>query len=84
MYDDTKKKHKLETMEINGKFPRNTEELFRLRIHNKTLLMKIKKIKNSQKMEASNEYLEGRILKQQEENHCLRNINQEQRNKSRS
>ena len=28
-------------------------------------------------MELSNEYLEGRILKRQEENHCMRNLNQE-------
>ena len=28
-------------------------------------------------MELANEDLEGRILKQQEKNHCLRNLNQE-------
>ena len=58
-------------MKINGKLGSNTEELFQLRIHNKTLLTKIKKLKNSQKMELSNENLKGRILKQQEENHRL-------------
>jgi len=62
-YDDTKKKHKLEIAKINGKLASNTEELFRLRIHNKTLLTKIKKLKNSRKMELFNEDLEGRILK---------------------
>ena len=54
-YDDTKKKHKLEIAIINGKLASNTEELFQLRIHNKTLLTKIKKLKNSRKMELSNE-----------------------------
>ena len=39
--------------------------------------MKIKKLKNSRKMELSNEDLEERIIKQQEENHRLRNLNQE-------
>ena len=34
-------------------------------------------LSNSQKIELSNEDLEGRILKQQEENHRLRNLNQE-------
>ena len=72
-----KKKHKLEIAKLNGKLASNTEELFRLRIHNKTLLTKIKKLKNSQNLELSNEDLEGRIIKQQEENHHLRNINQE-------
>ena len=72
----TKKKHKLEIVKINGKLASNTKELFRLRIHNKKLLTKIKKLKNSRRMELSNEDLEGRILKQQEENHHLRNLNQ--------
>ena len=64
-------------MKINGKLASNTKELFRLRIHNKTLLTKMKKLKNSQKMELSHEDLEGRMLKQQEENHHLRSLNQE-------
>ena len=64
-------------MKINGKLASNTEELFQLRIHNKTLLKKIKKLKNSRKMEPSNEDLKGRILKHQEENHHMRNLNQE-------
>ena len=51
-------------MKIIGKLANcNTEELFRLRIHNKTLLMKIKEVKNSQNMELSNGDIEGRILK---------------------
>ena len=54
-YEDTKKKHMLEIAKINGKLVSNTEEQFRLRIHNKTLLMKIKKLKNSRKMKTSKE-----------------------------
>ena len=42
-YGDTKKKHKLEIAKINDKLASNTKELFRLRIHDKTLLTKIKK-----------------------------------------
>jgi len=44
-YDDTKKKHKLEIAKFNSKLANSTEDLFRLRIHNKTLLTKIKKLK---------------------------------------
>ena len=73
---DIKKTHKLEIKKINDNLASNTEELFRLRICNNTLLTKIKKLKNSRKMELSNEDLEGRILKHQEENHGLRNLNQ--------
>ena len=64
-------------MKINDNLASNTEELFRLRIHNKTLLMKIKKLKHSRKIELSNEDLEGRILEKEEENQHLRNLNQE-------
>ena len=39
-YDDNKKKHKLEIVKFNCKLASNTEELFQLRIHNKTLLTK--------------------------------------------
>ena len=39
-YDDIKKKHKLEIKKINDNLASNTEELFQLRIHNKTLLTK--------------------------------------------
>ena len=67
-YDDTKEKHKLEIAKINGKFASNTEELFRLRIHNKIVLTKIKKLKNSWKMEPFNEDLKGIILEKEEEN----------------
>ena len=67
----------METNKINDNLTCNTEELFRLRIHNKTLLTKIKKLKNSRKMELSNEDLEERIIKQHGENHRLKNLNQE-------
>ena len=69
--------HKLENKKINGNLASNTEELFRLRIHNKPLLTKIKKLKHSRKTELSNQDLEGRILEKEEENERLRNLNQE-------
>ena len=53
------------------------EEIFRLKNHNKTLVTKIKKLKNNWKIEHSNENLEGKILEKQEENHRLINLNQE-------
>ena len=58
----------------------NTEEIFRLRNHNKTLITKIKKLKNNSKREHSDEDLEGRILEKQEESQCLNNHNQELEN----
>ena len=39
--------------------------------------MKIKKLKHSRKTELPNEDLKGRILKKEEENQPLRNLNQE-------
>ena len=67
-YDDIKKTHKLENKKINDNLASNTEELFRLRIHNKTLLTKIKKQKHSWKTKLSNDDLERRILEKEEEN----------------
>ena len=61
-YDDNKKAHQLEIKRINNNLASNTEELFRLRIHNKTLLTKIKKLKHRRNTKPSNEDLEGRIL----------------------
>ena len=58
----------------------NTEEIFQLRNHNKTLITKIKKLKDNNKREHSREDLEGRILEKQEENQCLNNRNQELQN----
>ena len=76
-YDDIKKAHQRENKKISYNLASNTEELFWLRIHNKTLLTEIKKLNNSQKTEISNEDLEGRILEKEEENQHLRNLNQE-------
>ena len=67
----------MEIKKINDNLASNTEELFQLRIHNKTLLTKIKKLKHSRKIELSNEDLEGRILEKEEENLRIRNLNQE-------
>ena len=48
----------LHKLKINRKLASNTEELFQLRIHNKTLLTEFKKLKNSQTMELFHEDLE--------------------------
>ena len=72
--------HKLELTKVNKVLSSNTEEVFRLRNHNKTLITKIKKLKTSSKREHSGEDLEGRILEKQEENQCLNNCNQELEN----
>ena len=66
VYEDIKKTQKRENKKINDNLASNTEELFQLRIHNKTLLTKIKKLKHSRKTELSNEDLEGRILEKEE------------------
>ena len=76
-YDDMKKTHKLEMTKINNVFSSNTEEIFCLRNHNKTLITKIKKLKDSSKREHSSEDLKGRILEKQEENQCQKNLIQE-------
>ena len=46
-YDDSKKTHKLELTKVNKVLSSNSEEIFRLRNHNKTLVTKIKKLKSS-------------------------------------
>ena len=74
--DDSKKVHKLEITKVNNTLTSNTEEIYRLRNHNKILVAKIKKQKHSLKEEKSNEDLEGRILENQEENQCLKNLSQ--------
>ena len=76
-YNDIRKAHKLEITKNNNTLTSKTKEVFRLRNHNKTLVTRIKKLKNSQKVEHSNEDFEGKILEKQEENHSLRNLNQE-------
>ena len=55
----------------------NSEEIFRLRNHNKTLVTKIKKLKSSRKTEQSMEDIEGKLLDKQEENHCIRRHNED-------
>ena len=67
-YDDNKKTHKLKLTKVNNVLSSNTEEIFQLRNHNKTLITKIKKLKNNNKKENSNEDLEGRIMEKKEEN----------------
>ena len=61
-YDDMKKKNKLEMTKINNVLSSNTEEIFHLWNHNKTLIRKIKKLKHGSKREHSSEDLKGRIL----------------------
>jgi len=77
---DSKKEHKLEIAKSNKIISNNSEEIFRLRNHNKTLITKIKKLKNNSKREQSGEDLEGKLLEKQEENQCLINSNQELHN----
>ena len=60
--DGSKKEHKLKIRKVNNTLIRNTEEIYRLRNHNKILVAKIKKLKHSRKKEQSNEDLEGRVL----------------------
>ena len=67
----------MQITKINKVLSSNTEELFRLLNHNKTLITKIKKLKHSRKKEQSNEYLEERVLENQEENQRLKTLNQE-------
>ena len=74
---DSKKEHKLEIAKSNKIISNNSEEIFRLRNHNKTLITKIKKLKNNSKREQSGEDLKGKLLEKQEENQCLNNSNQE-------
>ena len=65
---DAKKEHKLEIARSNKIISNNSEEIFRLRNHNKTLITKIKKLKNSSKREHSGEKFERKILEKKEEN----------------
>ena len=75
--EDSKKAHKLEITKVNNTLISNIEEIYRLRNHNKILITKIKKLKHSRKKEQTNEYLKGRVLENQGENQCLKNLNQE-------
>ena len=60
--DNSKKTHKSEIEKSNKALSNNSEEIFRLRNHNKTLVTKIKKLKNIQKTEQSTKDIEGKII----------------------
>ena len=75
--DDSKKNHKSEIAKSNKTLSNNSEEIFRLTNHNKTLVTKIKKLKNSRKTEQSTEDIEGKILDKKEENSCIRYHNED-------
>ena len=53
----------------------DSKEIFRLRNHNKPLVTKIKKLKNSRKTKQSTEDIEEKLLDKQEENDCIKNHN---------
>ena len=55
-------------MKVNNTLTSKTEEIYRLRNHNKILITNIKKLKHSHNKEHPNEDLEGRLLENQEEN----------------
>ena len=60
--DDSKKTHKSEIAKSNKTLSTNSKEIFILRNHNKTLVTKIKKLKNSRKTEQSTKDIEGKLL----------------------
>ena len=76
-YDNSKKTHKLELTKVNKVLSSNSEVIFIIRNHNKTLVTKIKKLKSSWKTEQSTEDIEGKILEKQEENCCIRKHNED-------
>ena len=51
--DDTKKMHKLEITAVKSTLSDNTEEIYRLKNHNKTLIGKIRKLKGTKKTKQS-------------------------------
>ena len=82
--DDSNNIHKSKITKSNKTLSNKYEEIFRLRNHNKTLVTKIKKLKNSRKTKQSTEDIEGKLLDKQEENDCIRNHNKILRNNLRS
>ena len=64
--DDSKKTHKSKIVKSNKIPSNNSEEFFRLRNHNKTLVTKIKKLKNSWKKEQSTKDIEWKLLDKKE------------------
>ena len=75
--DNSKKTHKSEIAKSNKTLSNNSEEIFRLRNHNKTLVTKIKKLKNSRKTEQYTEDIEGKLLDKHEEINCIRSHNKD-------
>ena len=69
--------HRLKITKFNNTLTSNTEEIYRLRNHNKILVTKIKKLKSTKNADKSNEYIEEKIIENQEENQWLLNINKE-------
>ena len=69
--------HKLEIIDVKSTLLNNIEEIYQLRIHNKTLIGKITKLKSTKKKEQSNVDIEGKLLDKEEEIQHLRNFNQE-------
>ena len=67
----------MEITKVYNTLTSNAKEIYRLRNHNKLLVMKIKQLKSTKKADNSNEDIEGKFLEKQEENQCLLNINQE-------
>ena len=67
----------MEITKVNNTLTSNTEEIYRLRNHNKILVMKIKKLKSTKKADKSNEFIEGKVVGKKEESQCFLNINKE-------
>ena len=64
----------MEITKVNNTLTSTSEEIYRLRNHNKILVTKIKKLKSTKKIDKSNEDIEGKVLEKQEENQCLLNL----------
>ena len=79
--DDSKKAHKLEIAKSNKILSSNSKQNFRLQNHDKTLVTKIKKLKNSRKAEHSIKDIEGKLLDKQKENRCINNHNKDLKEK---
>ena len=64
-------------MKVNNTLTSNTEEIYRLRNHNKILVTKIKKLKSTKKADNSNEDIEGKFLQKKKRINDSVNLNQE-------
>ena len=67
----------MEIAAVKSTLSNNTEEIYRLKKYNKSLIEKIKKLKSTKKIEQSNEDTKGKPLDKEEENQHLRSFNQE-------